>query len=50
MMYLLGLGSSCHPLPAGSWDAWKRTKFEYDGIKYIGSFAPFSCTVFAGLV
>ena len=40
MLYLLGLGSSSHPLPAGSWDAWKRSIFEYDGIKYIGSFAP----------
>ena len=40
MMYLLGLGSSSHPLPAETWDAWKRTTFEYDGIRYIGSFAP----------
>jgi hypothetical protein len=40
MMYLLGLGSGSHPLPAESWDAWKRTPFEYDGIRYIGSFAP----------
>ena len=40
MMYLLGLGSSSHPLPAEAWDAWKRTIFEYDGIRYIGSFAP----------
>ena len=40
MMYLLGLGSASHPLPVQSWDAWKRTTFEYDGIRYIGSFAP----------
>jgi hypothetical protein len=40
MMYLLGLGSGSHPLPAESWNAWKRTTFEYDGIRYIGSFAP----------
>jgi hypothetical protein len=40
MMYLLGLGSSSHPLPAEAWNAWKRTLFEYDGIRYIGSFAP----------
>jgi hypothetical protein len=40
MMYLLGLGSSTHPLPAETWDAWKRSTFEYDGIRYIGSFAP----------
>ena len=40
MMYLLGLGSAAHPLPADAWNAWKRTLFEYDGIRYIGSFAP----------
>ena len=40
MIYLLGLGSLPHPLPAQAWNAWKRTRFEYDGIRYIGSFAP----------
>jgi len=40
MMYLLGLGSASHALPPEAWDAWKRTTFEYDGIRYIGSFAP----------
>jgi hypothetical protein len=40
MMYLLGLGSSTHPLPDGSWTAWKRNTFEYDGLRYIGSYAP----------
>lgn len=40
MMYLLGMGSSSHPLPSEAWDAWKRTIFEYDGLRYIGSFAP----------
>ncbi len=40
MMYLLGMGSSTHPLPAEAWDAWKRATFEYDGFRYIGSFAP----------
>jgi hypothetical protein len=40
MMYLLGLGSSTHPLPDETWTAWKRVTFEYDGIRYIGSFAP----------
>jgi hypothetical protein len=40
MIYLLGLGSLTHPLPVAAWNAWKRTKFEYDGIRYIGSFAP----------
>ena len=40
MMYLLGLGSPTHPLKPAAWDAWRRTTFEYDGVRYIGSFAP----------
>jgi hypothetical protein len=40
MMYLLGIGSSTHPLPVETWHAWKRSTFEYDGLRYIGSYAP----------
>jgi hypothetical protein len=40
MMYLLGLGSSAHPLTPETWNSWKRLTFEYDGLRYIGSFAP----------
>jgi hypothetical protein len=40
MMYLLGMGSSSHPLKPEAWNAWKRITFEYDGLRYIGSFAP----------
>ncbi len=40
MIYLLALGSATHPLASDTWDAWKRTIFEYDGLRYIGSFAP----------
>lgn len=40
MMYLLGLGSNSHPLPVQTWHAWKRITFEYDGMRYIGSYAP----------
>ncbi len=40
MMYLLGMGSSAHPLKQETWNAWKRSTFEYDGMRYIGSFAP----------
>jgi hypothetical protein len=40
MMYLLALGSSSHPLPAETWNAWKRVTFEYDELRYIGAFAP----------
>jgi hypothetical protein len=40
MIYLLGMGSPTHSLSSRTWHAWKRTKFEYDGLRYIGSFAP----------
>jgi hypothetical protein len=40
MIYLLGLGSAKHPLAPEAWNAWKRTNFEYDGLRYIGAFAP----------
>lgn len=40
MMYLLGLGSATYPLKVEAWNAWKRTTFEYGGLRYIGSFAP----------
>jgi hypothetical protein len=40
MMYLLGMGSSAYPLKQETWNAWKRLTFEYDGMRYIGSFAP----------
>jgi hypothetical protein len=40
MMYLLGMGSQSHPLNNQAWFAWKRTIFEYDGLRYIGSYAP----------
>lgn len=40
MMYLLGMGSASHPLNKDTWFAWKRTVFEYDGLRYVGSFAP----------
>jgi hypothetical protein len=39
-MYLLGLGSFTNPLRVETWNAWKRTTFEYHGLRYIGSFAP----------
>jgi len=40
MIYLLGMGSLTSPLRPEAWTAWKRTTFEYDGLRYIGSFAP----------
>lgn len=40
MIYLLGIGATRHSLAPDTWNAWKRTTFDYDGIKYVGSFAP----------
>ena len=40
IMYLLGMGSSSHPLDPTAWSAWKRSTFEYAGLRYIGSYAP----------
>lgn len=40
MIYLLGIGATRHSLGADTWNAWKRTGFEFDGIKYVGSFGP----------
>ena len=40
IMYLLGMGSYSHPLDQTAWSAWKRTTFEYAGLRYIGSYAP----------
>lgn len=37
MLYLLGLGSPTHPLPAECWKAWKRSKVTFDGLTYISS-------------
>jgi hypothetical protein len=40
MIYLLGMGSGSHPLHPSAWLAWKRITWEYDGERYIGSWAP----------
>lgn len=40
MMYLLGMGSWTHPLAPETWNAWKRVTFEFDGLRYIGAYAP----------
>ncbi|MDR3762745.1 MAG: glucoamylase family protein [Acidobacteriota bacterium] len=40
MLYLLGMGSPTHPLPAASWQAWTRPTMTYDGITYISSKDP----------
>ena len=40
MIYLLGMGSSTYPLPAGSWDAWKRPTIQYQGLEFISGNDP----------
>ncbi len=40
MIYLLGMGSPTHPLPAASWDAFSRPLFEFHGLKFISIAAP----------
>jgi hypothetical protein len=40
MLYLLGMGATTNPIPPTAWAAWKRTPFNYQGLTYIGSFAP----------
>jgi hypothetical protein len=39
-MYLLAIGSPTHPIPAKSWDAWKRPIYEYGDLQYITAHAP----------
>jgi hypothetical protein len=40
MIYLLGIGSPTHPLPASSWDAWNRPRIKYEGLEFISGNDP----------
>lgn len=40
LIYLLGIGSHTHAIPAATWDAWWRPIFDFRGERYIGSYAP----------
>jgi hypothetical protein len=40
MVYLLGLGSNANVMNRANWEAWTRTYFEFNGIRFIGSHAP----------
>ena len=40
MMYLLGLGSTTHPIPAACWTAWSRPPISYGGYNYIYGDSP----------
>lgn len=36
ILYLLAIGSPTHPVPATSWDAWKRNPNDYGSYRFIG--------------
>lgn len=40
MMYLLGLGSPTHPIPAESWNAWSRPVMHFQDFTYISANDP----------
>lgn len=40
MLYLLAMGTDNHRIGRAAWDAWRRPKHEYFGLRYIGSPAP----------
>lgn len=40
MLYLLGIGSPTHPLPAASWRAWVRPTLTWNGTTYVTHAGP----------
>jgi hypothetical protein len=40
MMYLLGIGSTTHPIDPDCWNHFDRPEFEYEGLHYISHGAP----------
>jgi hypothetical protein len=39
-MYLMAIGSNASPIPASSWDSWKRPMRDVDGVIYIDDETP----------
>lgn len=39
-LYLLALGSPSHPVPADTWQAWRRPRLNYEGLEFIFARAP----------
>jgi len=35
VLYMLGIGSPTHPIPADSWYAWKRPVLDFQGIQFV---------------
>jgi hypothetical protein len=40
MMYLLGIASRTHPMPAKVWNGWQRPRFEFNQVAYVGAQGP----------
>ena len=40
MIYLLGIGSPTHSIPANSWDTWARPVIRYQGLEFISGDDP----------
>ena len=40
ILYLLGIGSPTHPIPAASWRAWRRPVIAFENYSYIGGPPP----------
>jgi hypothetical protein len=40
VLYLLGIGSPTHPLPAASWFAWERPAMRFDVFRYVSHADP----------
>jgi hypothetical protein len=40
ILYLLGIGSPTHPIPAASWRAWSRPMMEFEEYRYVSAADP----------
>jgi hypothetical protein len=40
MIYLLGIGSPTHPVPASAWESWTRPLIRYQGLEFISGNDP----------
>lgn len=47
IVYLLGIGSPTHPIPAGSWRAWRRPVITFESYSYVGGPPPLFVHQFA---
>ena len=44
ILYLLGIGSPTHPIPAASWRAWSRPIMQFERFSYVSARIRCSCT------